>query len=689
MTVSRGVLGLLIAASFVTAEPVVVPQTAEARTLFETLFPRAAKRRKAREARRRERIRVIEGRRQRALLRERQSQNGPAVSAPRYKRKVLPPYKAASLRDMPLSQLKTAVVKERTNLEKAHQLALTSTLNRGLQKERLSLDQAVRAMAAVSVLPAFSFGDALAGVDEIALKGTAKQIAAVRDHYAANPAFLWLGADGQPTDAARAIANVLETADQYGLTSNHYAVRFPLAINASTGGAGTDLPEIESAGRDLARPDLARFDLELSLAALRYATDAKHGLVTAEKLSRFHDFRGNKADPKALFDELLQADDKEAFLIGAHPKVPAFETLRQELLRLMEEARQTKTVDIKAGTFLKPGVTNDQVGPIVEAISLKASAKLREKHASTLGADHSAGLYNPEVVALVKDFQREARLKPDGIVGRRTIAKMKTASPKSRLDRVRLSMERLRWHPDEFGQRYVFINQPAYRASYRDGGKTKLSMKVIIGKQSNQTYFFHDKIEYVEYNPYWGVPRSILVNQMLPRLRANPGYLDAKGWEVTTGSGRRISSSSVNWNNVGANFPYNVRQPPGGGNALGELKIMFPNRHAIYMHDTPAKNLFRRSKRNFSHGCVRLEDPRAMAAAVLGTSVSQVSARISGGKNRKQSLSTKLPVYVAYFTAWPDDAGRVHFYGDVYGRDKALLDALTKEDRKRRSAGRA
>src|SRR5690606_10567877 len=152
---------------------------------------------------------------------------------------------------------------------------------------------------------------------------------------------------------------------------------------------------------------------------------------------------------------------------------------------------------------------------------------------------------------------------------------------------------------------------------------------------ANQTYFFMDKIETVEFNPYWGVPLSIIVNEMLPKLNQNPYYLDQIGYEVTTPQGQRISSGQVDWYAVATKKQsVNVRQLPGGDNALGELKILFPNAHAIYMHDTPAKELFSKPVRAFSHGCIRLEDPRAMAAAVLGTSTDYIASRVVQGQNQ-------------------------------------------------------
>jgi len=199
----------------------------------------------------------------------------------------------------------------------------------------------------------------------------------------------------------------------------------------------------------------------------------------------------------------------------------------------------------------------------------------------------------------------------------------------------------------------------------------------VVGKPSNQTSFFHDEIEYVEFNPYWGVPRSILINEMLPRLRNDPGYLDRAGYQVTDSRGRRVSSSSIDWGRYGANIPFDVRQEPSERNALGELKIMFPNKHAIYMHDTPAKNLFSRDMRAYSHGCVRLQDPRAMAAAVMGWDESQIVERLKKGHNQVE-LPSKIPVYVTYFTAWPDAEGKVAYYPDVYGRDNRVETAMEK-----------
>ena len=258
-------------------------------------------------------------------------------------------------------------------------------------------------------------------------------------------------------------------------------------------------------------------------------------------------------------------------------------------------------------------------------------------------------------------------------------------SKADRLDKVVFALEELRWLPSDLGSPRVFINEPAFTVAYIEGGEEKLKMNVVVGKPTNQTSFFYDEIEQVDFNPYWGVPQSILVNEMLPRLRRDPGYLDRAGYEVSDSRGRRIPSASVNWGAYGSKIPFNVRQSPSEANALGELKILFPNKNAIYMHDTPQKALFKQDVRAFSHGCVRLENPRGMAAAVLGTTVDYVAEKLKQGHS-SEKVPRKIPVYIAYFTAWPTMSGKVEYFADIYDRDGHLKTAIQKTDAARAPA---
>jgi murein L,D-transpeptidase YcbB/YkuD len=164
---------------------------------------------------------------------------------------------------------------------------------------------------------------------------------------------------------------------------------------------------------------------------------------------------------------------------------------------------------------------------------------------------------------------------------------------------------------------------------------------------------------------------------MLPKLLDNPYHLDDEGFEVINAKGNRVSSASVDWWSYGDRIPFDVRQPPGNGNALGRIKFLFPNAHDIYMHDTPAKKLFKKAERAFSHGCVRVEDPRKLAEFVLGWDRDRIDAEIASGANQNIKLTRPLPVYLNYFTAWPDSTGKIVFYGDIYKRDARLEKALT------------
>ena len=696
---TRKLLLTILASTMLTGAPI-IPEPAEARSLFESLFPRAAERRRQRYERRRlryERQRRLDERRwrqQRRKLRRRAS----GASKPKIKKPTFSLYTAAALAPVKFAALQTAFEKREHEilataaLENASDLAvaprpaLEATGDVGsvygpppapavVEQPKPGILE--EASVELPLLVSAETTNALASSNEMRLSAGADYLArinlrakralgkAVVDHYSKTPDFLWINAKGELNQKGKAISAVLAEADAYGLMTADYAVR-----------TGIGDPIQSAMEREFA----------LTVAALRYMADARNGVANPNRISGYHDFKAIGTNYARALEELAASDVPQEMMLKSHPQGETFEALRRELVTLREAAVEVpEAIKIAPRTFVKPSTTNDQIPNIVEAIRRKGSAELLETHATVLAESHIDGLYTPELVALVKDFQKENRLGPDGIIGRRTIAKMVGDQPENRIGKVLLAMERLRWHPDRLGPTRVFINQAAYRATYYRNGSPHVSMKTVVGKPSNQTNFFYDEIEYVEYNPYWGVPKSILVNEMLPKLRNDPGYLDRLGYEVSNGR-KRISSYNVDWWGVGENFPFDVRQPPGRKNALGQLKIMFPNKHSIYMHDTPAKKLFGREKRAFSHGCVRLENPRLMAAAVLGTTVDHIGSQIAGGRNKKQQLKRKVPVYVSYFTAWPSDDGEVKYYSDIYGRDGALTKALSKERKAREQA---
>lgn len=518
-----------------------------------------------------------------------------------------------------------------------------------------SLDQATAGTA---------FREAVAGLQGYELFAEAEAAKAIIDYYTANPDFIWVSGD-DINERGRDALRVLGEAGSYGLSPEDYSVSVPMA-----GASGSDAAAHKA--------DLIRFEMMLSARVLRYVHDALGGRIDPNRISGYHDFPAKPLDMAATLKALAMSTDVRAYLESQHPQNEQYRALRVELEALEASAENEIVVD--PALLLKPGETSPELAKLTSLIARDLDDEMGGEYGELLARTSGAEVYGEELVPVIKAVQKRAGLKSDGVIGPRTVASLAGTSKADRVAKVIVALEQMRWLPSELGEPRVFINEPAFTARYIDaGGAEKLNMRVVVGKPTNQTSFFYDEIEQVDYNPYWGVPQSILVNEMLPRLRRDPGYLDRAGYEVTDAKGRRISSSAVAWGAYGSKIPFNVRQSPSEANALGELKILFPNKHAIYMHDTPQKSLFEKDMRAFSHGCVRLSDPRGMAAAVLGTSVDYIAEKLAKGHS-SEKVTQKIPVYVAYFTAWPDKDGKVEYFDDVYSRDARVQEAMDKTD---------
>ena len=500
----------------------------------------------------------------------------------------------------------------------------------------------------------------LQGFDLFSEKDVAQ---ALVDYYSANPDFIWVSGFSVNSKAEAAI-RLLGDAGTYGLNPAEYAVPVPSA-SFDTNDMASRLAE------------LARFEMTLSARVLRYARDAQNGRVDPNRISGYHEFPAKPVDLPSVLKTLAHTQEVRTYLESRHPQNPEYQALRVELEALRASEENEIVVDPKL--LLKPGETSPELPKLLQVVARDLDDEMGGQYGETLYTLGGSETYVPELVPIVKEVQKRAGLKDDGVVGPRTVAALAGTSRADRISKVELALEELRWLPSDLGSPRVFINEPAFTASFIDGGEEKLKMRVVVGKPTNQTAFFYKDAQQVDYNPYWGVPQSIIVNEMLPRLRSDPGYLDRAGYEVTDAKGRRVSSSSVNWGGYGANIPFNVRQTPSEANALGELKILFPNKHAIYMHDTPQKTLFQQDMRAFSHGCVRLADPRGMAAAVLGTTTDYIAEKLKQGHS-SEKVTRKIPVYVSYFTAWPTLSGKVEYFHDIYDRDSYLETAIEKTE---------
>ncbi len=253
-----------------------------------------------------------------------------------------------------------------------------------------------------------------------------------------------------------------------------------------------------------------------------------------------------------------------------------------------------------------------------------------------------------------------------------------------RARQLALNMERWRWLSQELGRRHVMVNIAGFWLEVIEDRQTILDMRVIVGRSYRRTPVFSDQISYLVLNPYWNVPQSIAVNDILPQLKRDPAYLSKQHMKLFNGWGtdaRIVDPSAVNWSKITAtSFPYRIRQEPGPNNALGMVKFMFPNKFSVYLHDTPARELFARSLRTFSSGCIRVEKPVELAAYLLqdqpGWTAEEIKKRSGQTQEQTVRLTRSVPVHLLYWTSWVDDAGPVQFREDVYGRDLLLSNAL-------------
>jgi len=507
------------------------------------------------------------------------------------------------------------------------------------------------------------FSEAMPLLGELDLVAEKEVADAIATHYATHPDFVWISGYGLNSRAQQAL-RVLADASSHGLDPADYSVEVPRA--------SFSMDDMASRQREL-----ARFELTLSAKVLRYVRDAARGRIDPNRLSGYHDFAPKQLDLAGTLDKLSRTFDTAVLLESYHPQNEEYRQLRAELESL--SAQEENDIVVDPNLLLKPGGKSAELPKLIALIERKATPDFATRHSVLLALSREKEDYTPDLVPLIKDAQEEHGLKGDGVIGPRTVQALAGVSRSDRIAKVKVALEQLRWLPSDLGARRVFINQPAFTATYFEDNAEKLSMRVVIGRPSNQTSFFQDVIEQIDYNPYWGVPQSIIVNEMLPRLRGDPGYLDRAGYEVTDAKGKRIPSAAINWGQFGGKVPYSVRQSPSEANALGELKILFPNKHAIYMHDTPQKALFDRESRAFSHGCVRLHQPREMAAALLGKDIDYVKSKLAAGHS-SEKIPGDIPVYVAYFTAWPNKDGVVEYFPDVYGRDEKVLTAIEKTE---------
>ena len=255
-----------------------------------------------------------------------------------------------------------------------------------------------------------------------------------------------------------------------------------------------------------------------------------------------------------------------------------------------------------------------------------------------------------------------------------------------RVEQLRINMERWRWLPQDLGRRHILVNIAAQVLEVVEDGEVVLRMRVVVGREYKRTPVFSDTVRYIVLNPNWHVPTSIAVEEMIPKMQEDSTYLERFGMHLLTDGSdpQEIDPRTVDWSSVTPDsFPYRVRQDPGRLNALGRMKFMFPNRYDIYLHDTPARNLFGKAQRDFSHGCIRIEKPIDLAVYAMKKSRwnrEAIEQALDEGTERTIYLPRPIPIHLLYWTAWADEDGTIEFRTDINGVDRALSGALAKKD---------
>ncbi len=418
---------------------------------------------------------------------------------------------------------------------------------------------------------------------------------------------------------------------------------------------------------DITAQKLADAELKLSYAILAYAKHAGGGRINLSSLSKYLDRHPQIPDPVKLMTDLSTSDNPGSRLEKLHPSHPQFKLL-MAALKDAKTSKPAKHISVPDGPTLRLGDRHDHV------LILRKRLKVSEVSG---GDDADPKVFDEALEDAVKEFQKSKDLTDDGIVGSGTRSAM-NRKPADRVKTLMVNIERWRWMPREFGKLHIRVNIPSFKFMVVKNEKVVHSERTIVGKLTNQTPVFSDRMETVVLNPYWYPTQNIIRNEILPGARKSGRFVAKNGFEVTTTSGTPIDPESVDWYAAGPR-DFSFRQPPGANNALGEVKFLFPNKHAVYLHDTPAKNLFNSQVRAFSHGCMRIRNPRRLAEIILGNegwSRELVHQRLDQRDNQHYSLKHKFPVHISYFTAWVQPDGTVKYENDIYKHDAKVYAAL-------------
>ena len=493
----------------------------------------------------------------------------------------------------------------------------------------------------------------------------------VKKFYDFNGDSLWWVKGKAPTAQARQAIALLLQADQKGLSADDYDG--PRWNNR--------LATLKPATRQPTEADALKFDLALTVCMMRYISDLHIGKVNPKHFAFALDEESRKYDlAEFLKDHVANGGDVPGALTQVEPPYPGYRRTMQALRTYMELASKDDGEQLPpAKKPIVPGDTYPGVPRLTRLLKLVGDLPAD----ANVPADPP--IYQGALVDAVKNFQRRHGRDPNGKLDALTLADLNVPLSR-RVQQMRWTLERWRWLPDSYSKAPIVANIPEFRLrAYDKDFNIAVTMNVVVGKSyGHNTPVFSETMKYVVFRPYWEVPYSITRAELIPHILRDPDYLAKKGFEVVDGRQTVVASGAVSADvlaqlRAGKLF---VRQLPGPKNALGLVKFLFPNSYNVYMHDTPAPEFFAKSRRDFSHGCVRLEKPADLAAWVLrdnpGWNPERIRAAMNGAQPQQVNLANPIPVLILYATVIVLEDGIVHFYDDIYGHDAALEKVLAK-----------
>lgn len=483
--------------------------------------------------------------------------------------------------------------------------------------------------------------------------------AAIEKHYQDRSYEPMWHRDGKRTDKATVLLAALRGLTADGLEPEDY-----------------DVSAVEKLLDGSSALDHARGEFLLTRALILAAADLSTGRVNATAIDKDMSPEQRRPDYTALLRDGAAHVDPQAFFNTLMPQGVQYPALKKALVEWREKARTVRYTTVPAVSgLIKPGATDERIAIIRKRLA-ETEPDVPEP------GPQGANFYDDRLVAAVKRYQEQHNLSVDGVIGGKTVSSLNIPI-EERVQQIIVNMDRRRWQLEIPGERFVMINAADYSMYFHDEGKIAFRSKVIVGTPKDQTPEISSTLVTFQTNPYWTVPSSIAGEEYLPMLRRDPYALQRSNMRIFAdwSTDAELDPGSVDWASINPKaFPYRIRQEPGAGNALGYIFFGFRNKYGIYMHDTASRFLFGEGSRNFSHGCIRLQNPFDFVEAAFKSSAmkARVSTAANAGTQASFGFSQPIGIHVTYQTVFADDAGKVQFRDDVYGRDRKVFAAMKR-----------